>query len=151
MEVLTVNICPLLVLVCDKCTVYMLACFLAPLTVKSCANQSLKTFQYVHTNIIYIFHTWYCHTYRQIMILLAGIPVAKYGRNVAPTAAVPNLESISLSQAQIANPEMLFKVNNTAKYVLYCTHTPSSPKSFFFILYCVYYLIFLFVDMYVLN
>lgn len=48
----------------------------------------------------------------------AGIPATKHVRAVAtPTPAVPNLESISLSQAQIANPEMLFKVNNTAKYV----------------------------------
>ena len=46
---------------------------------------------------------------------LAGIPMAKHGRSIAPTPAAPKLESISLSEAQIANPEMLFKVNNTAK------------------------------------
>lgn len=48
---------------------------------------------------------------------IAGIPATKHARGVTSTPTAPNLESISLSQAQIANPEMLFKVNNTAKYV----------------------------------
>ena len=69
-----------------------------------------------------------------------GIPVTKHRRATLPA---PNLESISLSQAQIANPEMLFKVNNTAKYVRMraYTHTLNYfKKTFSFLL-----------DTYVLN
>ena len=65
----------------------------------------------------------FCQSCKQIVqLVLAGIPVAKHGRGMAPTPAVPNLDTISLSQAQIANPEMLFKVNNTAKYELTCVY-----------------------------
>lgn len=58
-----------------------------------------------------------------------GIPAAKHGRGMVPTPAVPNLDTISLSQAQIANPEMLFKVNNTAKHVRVKLGRPMLLKS----------------------
>jgi len=47
--------------------------------------------------------------------VFAGVPAAKQARVTAPA---PDLDSILLSEAQVANPEMLFKVNHTAKYVV---------------------------------
>ena len=57
---------------------------------------------------------WGKYNYLHAVFLL-GVPAAKQARVAAP---VPDLDSITLSQAQVDNPEMLFKVNHTAKYVV---------------------------------
>ena len=64
----------------------------------------LKTYSILYSVV-------YCVQYN----CFSGVPAAKQARVATPA---PDLDSILLSEAQVTNPEMLFKVNHTAKYVV---------------------------------